>query len=303
MDNSRNNWDTILGHVDPSIHGGWVINPETTFPLTLQGVDMETATWVRNQFIAHIENGLHTPDDDGEIVAKTGLICKEISDYVDKYQDFYDDAFDKAAREAERDGETIDDIFEFPEDIDVVPYGNVHALFQGNPIPRKDARVLMERHGIANLRFYVKNHKMLAKPRPIPQSHRDRARFNSLVESGLAVRGPVATKRGKTGEEHRLLEIPNTDLQSLRMWIDWNDAVGEIVRHTFVNAANDQLAQSGDSNAATQEMLRGYEIAVVGDTCTCTFCGKLDGKKYPAGNCPRPPFHLGCRCSLIAVFD
>lgn len=52
---------------------------------------------------------------------------------------------------------------------------------------------------------------------------------------------------------------------------------------------------------ANSDVIKKIEIIVTLDTRTCLRCMNEDGKTYDIGKGPRPPFHLGCRCTDAPV--
>lgn len=53
--------------------------------------------------------------------------------------------------------------------------------------------------------------------------------------------------------------------------------------------------------AANDDIIEEYEIVATLDTRTTTICRSLDGKKFPVGKGPMPPFHPNCRTTTVAV--
>ena len=81
LKDSKNN--EIGGRLAPSIHNGWVLNPETPFPLTVQGIDRSQAEQFKAMLSSMIEVGDHGPKDDiVDFVATSGLSCQELTEYI-----------------------------------------------------------------------------------------------------------------------------------------------------------------------------------------------------------------------------
>lgn len=62
------------------------------------------------------------------------------------------------------------------------------------------------------------------------------------------------------------------------------------------------------SNASRAEMFKANESLIKGvqwvatlDSKTCLQCAPLDGKIYPVNKGVRPPIHVSCRCTMVAV--
>lgn len=262
---------------------GWILNANATFPLTILGVDERFAIRLRNLMddteVVH-PRGLFGAV--AALVAQTGLRCKEIEEYVAQFREMF-----AAGKEPP-----------------VAPYCDLDSLFAGKRIDATVGGTLVTRYGFENLRFYCRHGKMIGKPRPIPSTHRDRKRFEELVRVGLATIGPSMTKAGKTGEAFGLnaVEAP-VSLDDLASWIHLCETVAELITLTYSHSHSAARSAQSDADPDIAEILKGYKVVTVGDDCTCQLCARMDGKKYPVGSPPKVPFHIGCRCTLIALFD
>tara|TARA_B100000678_G_scaffold237062_1_gene206782 strand:+ start:6012 stop:7076 length:1065 start_codon:yes stop_codon:yes gene_type:complete len=73
------------------------------------------------------------------------------------------------------------------------------------------------------------------------------------------------------------------------------------------------MVRTGLAHASTQarqatwnrnsDIVKGERMVAVLDMRTSTFCRSIDGKVYPLGEGPRPPFHPGCRTTTVAALD
>ena len=262
---------------------GWVLNPNGTFPLRIVGVDERIALQLKKLLDA--SEAVHPTGLFGSVaalVAQTGLRCKEIEDYVAQFRETF------AAGKQPL----------------VAPYCDLDSLFAGKRIDATVGGTLATWYGFENLRFYCRHHKMIDTPRPIPSTHRDRKRFEELVRVGLATIGPPITKAGKSGDAFRLdaLEAP-VNLEDLASWLRLCETVGELITLTYAHSLFAARSAQGEADPAVLEILKGYKLVTTGDDSTCRFCARMDGKKYPPGSRPKVPFHIGCRCTLIALFD
>ncbi len=263
--------------------GGWVLNPDTPFPLTILGVDEQLALKLKDlldQTETVHAGGLF--NSVAAMVAQTGLRCKEIEDYVANFRESF-------AEDAE---------------LDVAPYCDLDSLFNGKRLDTTLGASVVARYGFDNLRFYCRHLKMIDTPRPIPISHRDRERFEELTRVGLATIGPPITKAGKSGDSFKLNTLKESiNLDDLGSWLKLCTTIAELITLTYYSSSvpTTQIALY-DKNPLIQNELRGYEIVTVRDDCTCPFCARMDGKKYPAKSRPKVPFHLGCRCIVQEIW-
>ena len=265
-----------------STDGGWVLNPDTTFPLTFFGVDYPVAMQLKDlldQTATIHATGLFPSV--AALVAQTGLRCKEIEDYVTQFR------------------ETI----EADKEPDIVPYCDLYSLLDGQRVESVVGGNLVAKYGFENLRFYARHPKMIGAPRPIPPTHRDRKRFEELVRVGLATMGPPMSKAGKSGEAFSLNMLEGSiDLDDLSLWIGYCLAVAELVTLTYSSSVGQTRSAQFLDRPEIFDDIWGYKVITAGDDRTCRFCARMDGKKYPAGSRPKLPFHVGCRCGVLEIF-
>ena len=264
-------------------NGDWILNPGHTFPLTILKVEQRLVFELR-ALLGETEE-VHASaiyESVGAMVAQTGLRCKEIEDYVSEFRA----------------------PFEAGEELRIAPYCDLESLFHGNRLDSPIGASLVAKYGFDNLCFYCRHVKMIGTPRPIPQTHRDRPRFDELVRVGLASMGPSITKGGKSGEAFSLIAAQGlSSVDDLAAWLGFCETVGELLTLTYAHSASATQQAEGDMDPAIREILKGYVVTTTGDDCTCPHCAEMDGKKYSLAACPKAPFHIGCRCTLIADFD
>ncbi|MGD0077741.1 MAG: hypothetical protein ABSB91_03830 [Sedimentisphaerales bacterium] len=258
---------------------GWVLNPDTTFPLTILGVDEQLALKLKDlldQTETVHPRGLF--NSVAAMIAQTGLRCKEIEDYVANFRESF-------AEDAE---------------LDVAPYCDLDSLFNGKRLDLTFGASVVARYGFDNLRFYCRYLKMIDMPRPIPISHRDRERFEELTRVGLATIGPPITKAGKYGDSFKLNTLKESiNLDDLGSWLKLCTTIAELITLTYYSSSVPTTQIALYNNYPD---IVGYEVAATGDDCTCPFCTRMAGKKYPARSRPKVPFHLGCRCVVQEIW-
>lgn len=77
---------------------------------------------------------------------------------------------------------------------------------------------------------------------------------------------------------------------------DWENVVRTGLAHT----ANESREAVWESNS---DIVKAYKIVATLDSKTTSTCRSLDGKEYPIGKGPKPPFHINCRTTTVAVLD
>jgi SPP1 gp7 family putative phage head morphogenesis protein len=71
------------------------------------------------------------------------------------------------------------------------------------------------------------------------------------------------------------------------------------VTRTMVNHVSNQAGEI--LYEENQDIVKGVQMCATLDTRTTAICRAQDGKVYPVGEGPRPPFHWGCRTKSIPV--
>lgn len=72
------------------------------------------------------------------------------------------------------------------------------------------------------------------------------------------------------------------------------------VRTSLQHAANRARAETWNVNS---DIVKNVRIVATLDGVTSAICRSLDGREYPRGEGPRPPFHPNCRTTTVAVLD
>lgn len=178
---------------------GWILNPNSTFPLTIYGVNKETIYEIKkildegfSKSYYETEKKLHP------IVARTNLRCKEIDEYVNKFKPQYRSKIEELIQNTPEwnslgDKDKQDLLSSFKkiaiESLDVRPYCDLEALFDCEPIDATIDDALIDKYGFDNIKFYFRYANNINKVRIIPSDSYERPGFEKLVDLGLARRG------------------------------------------------------------------------------------------------------------------
>jgi SPP1 gp7 family putative phage head morphogenesis protein len=102
-----------------------------------------------------------------------------------------------------------------------------------------------------------------------------------------------------TGEAMPAITKRITNVTAMRA----KNEASAIVR-TAVTAVSAE-AQLASLKAQGDDVTEQYQIVVTYDENTCEICGDLDGEEfsYIDETAPRPPFHINCRCTIVAVIN
>ena len=188
----------ISEHRDSSVilthDGGWLLNPESTFPLTLYGIDQQTAEEIKKR--------LDTPGKKNSIVSlidHPNFCCKEVEDYVRKFKPQYLRKIGELKRFSKKwssasEGEQEDLLISFREQaiesLDIrTSLCDLEFLFEYD---RNDATIdkrLIDRFGYENIHIYLHYLHLQNAVVIIPSDHHHRSSFETLVEVGLTIKG------------------------------------------------------------------------------------------------------------------
>lgn len=187
--NTFENTDT--GSVIKTQDGGWILNPKSTFPLTLYGIDLQTVEEIKRLLDSTYSTG-HACSIDHLILPN--FHCKEIDDYVREFKPQYLRKIEELKRSSRKwssasDSDQEDLLFSFREkaikSLDIQPYCDLQFLFEYDPATIDER--LVDRFGYNNIQLYLRYayNSVLV----IPANHYHRSGFEKLVEIGLARRG------------------------------------------------------------------------------------------------------------------
>ncbi len=177
----------------------WVINPNSPFPLTITGVERATATAIHricrdgNPFDTSVKKNALLP-----FIARCNLQCQEIQDFIAEVRPQYLKALHQwqqaspewqAASALDKEDLSIEISGEILKRLPVNPGVNIALLLNGPPEHPAYDDALIDRFGFAILQTYLKYGNRGKALYRIPASHRARAEFNALTQSGLARQG------------------------------------------------------------------------------------------------------------------
>lgn len=276
------------GAVTATSDGRWVLNPRSTFPLTIYGIDQATAEKLKMYLDHGYTQGIYAQSRALlPIIARSNLQCKEIDDYVRKFKPQYlkyiedlKQSSSEWACASEKDREDLLVTFRNKaiESLDVRPYCDLIALFEDEP---KDATIddaVIDKFGFENFQLYLRYAGNLGKVRLIPADHRERTGFENLVVCGLAIRGadiPLSNilETLTLKEMNELvadLNLPSlkrkaTAIDSLTKLPDIKDRVGKKVafRELFQLKALPQELSHLDIRQISSSWRYAYEVAML----------------------------------------
>ncbi|MBI4842710.1 MAG: hypothetical protein HY809_00075 [Nitrospirae bacterium] len=185
---SENDSYSSSGLFSTTTDGGYIINPESSFPLTIYGVDEAT--------IKELINKLDNNESITYIVSGTNLRCKEIDDYVEKFKPHYlkkiEKLKDSSKEWAGAYGKYREDLLikfrdQAIKTLEIIPSADLDVLFEYEDFTINDD--LIDQYGSENLRLYFRYANRFDNVIVISTNHYQQDGFEQLVEVGLAIRG------------------------------------------------------------------------------------------------------------------
>lgn len=186
------------GAITATPDGGCILNPKSTFPLTVFGIDKEGA----EEFKRLLEETSYSQKDAVvnvlHFIARANIRCKEIEDYIREFKPRYLAKVEELKRSSSQwrsasDYDRDDLLAAFREEaiesLDLRPDCNLPDLFEGEPINTTVLGDFIRSAGYENVQRYFKYAVEADAVQVIPDNHPERLGFKKLVELELAVRG------------------------------------------------------------------------------------------------------------------
>jgi hypothetical protein len=209
---------------------GYILNPKSPLPLTIQGVDHSTAITLKS-YLDEEANWGRKLWDIAHLFAETNATCKEIEEYIAKHRKPYFSALERLKAESNEwdnasDKDKEDMIAEFHQKalelFSITPNQNdtLDILLNSNgiDITADDKLLALFGKNVELYRFYVSQLWRAGKINVVPADDYYRKQYEALLEKKLA----------KRGQDIALEEIMN----GLRLK-DINDALKGIVDKPF----------------------------------------------------------------------
>lgn len=187
------------GPVTGASHSGWTINPKSSRPLTLLGIDEQIAQNIKSLLDQSYSLGTYNQIRAlAPLIVRSNLRCKEIDEYTTKFKPQYEKYIEQLkqstsewASASEKDREDLLSTFRTQaiSQLDIRPYCDLETIFECAPSDATIDDSLIDRFGFDNLQLYLRYADNLEKVRVVPANHYDRTTFEKLVEARLAIRG------------------------------------------------------------------------------------------------------------------
>ena len=288
---------SVVGPLQKNSDGSWVINPKSTYPLTIAGVGESEVEWLK-QSLDHLceEFGQREMQEIGYFLLGTRFVWKELIEYVATYKPVYDSALERhkefspgwSTASPEKKEGLLPELAE-------KAWGNVPLRLVEDfdlSIDPGLAMDTLQRYGKWPLAEYIVGIQSKTGTRTAKKQRWVRMRMEQLVEVGLADQ----IKEGV----FRMKPVPE-DLEDLDITV-------------FEKAERNALAIAGllystySAGYANRKHLNstleaGYDTWMLMNDDPCPVCRTALGKKkvFSRSELIRLPVHLGCRCGFLAV--
>lgn len=220
--------DPDTGSIASTKDGGWVLNPSSTFPLTIHGINKTTAEELKRLIDAGYSIGTYSHARTiVPIIARSNLHCKEIDTYINQFKPQYLNKIEEQKQlttewesASARDKEDLLTGFrqQAIKSLDVIPYCDLETLFECEPKDFTLDDALIDRFGFEVLHLYLRYAGNLDKVRVLHADHPERAGFEKMVDLSLARRG---------------MDISlNAILETLKLK-DMNNLVADLIQKPF----------------------------------------------------------------------
>ncbi|MBI4824303.1 MAG: hypothetical protein HY805_08780 [Nitrospirae bacterium] len=175
---------------------GWLLNPKSTFPLTVYGIDKSIALEMKKVLDSgYSQSSYYVTKALMPLIAQHNIECKEADDYVKKFKTVYLEEIEKQkatspewASASALDQEDLLSEFRATaiNSLDVRPDCNLEILFEAHKLDLTIDDALVKRYGFDTISFYIRKRDGV---HIIPADHYERKIFEKLTEVGLAFRG------------------------------------------------------------------------------------------------------------------
>lgn len=153
----------------PSEDGGWILNPQSTFPLTIYGISQSVAEELKQTLDNVYSQGIYQAVASIlPIVARYNIRCKEVDDYVKKFKPIYQQKIEEQIK-AFPDWSNLSDLdkedllSEFKDNaitsLDIRPDCNLKVIFDSEHLDLTVDDVLIDKYGYDIMCFYLKKKK------------------------------------------------------------------------------------------------------------------------------------------------
>ncbi|MCX7795075.1 MAG: hypothetical protein N2380_00925 [bacterium] len=271
------------GEVTKSEDNGWILNPKSTFPITVYGVDEDVAKRIKEMLDRGLSDDIYrVAENISSLVARYKIRCKEVDEYIKTFKPIYLRKIEEQIKEYPNWEELSDEerkelISKFRSNailsLEVRPYCDIEVLFGGDALASPIYDALIEKYGYDAIKYYLRR-----KNRGDIVSNENE--FSSFIE-----------------------EIKDLDLFYEEMSLYWQyiEEVSFLIAHTYMMSAYATRDYRDFKKFRRSELTEKWKLINANDENVCPYCRSLKDKNFSFEDYPKVPLHIGCRCVVTSV--
>ncbi|MBC7320527.1 hypothetical protein H5T89_07755 [bacterium] len=271
------------GEVSKTEDNGWILNPKSTFPLTIYGVDEEIARRIKEILDRGLSDDIYrVAENISSLIARYKIRCKEIDEYIKTFKPIYLKRIEEQIEgypnwEELSDAEKKDLISKFRTNailsLEVRPYCDIEALFEGDALDSPLYDTLIEKYGYDAIKYYLR-----------------RADRKDITSNGDTIYSFIE-------------ELKDLDLLYKEMSLYWQyiEEVSFLIAHTYMMSAYATRDYLDFKKFGKSELTSEWKLINANDENVCPHCRSLENTYFSSEDYPRVPLHIGCRCVVTPV--
>jgi len=271
------------GEITKTEDGGWILNPKSTFPLTIYGSDEEVTNRIKEILDRSLSGDIYrTAENIAPIVARYKIRCKEVDEYIKTFKPIYLKKIEEQI-EAYSQWENLQE-FDRKEllskfranailSLEVRPYCDIEALFEGESLDSPLYESLIEKYGYDTIKSYLKK--------------KDKA--DEISKESYSF--PIIEELKDIDSFH----------EEISLYWKYIEEVSFLIAHTYIMSAYATRDYRDFRKFGKSELIREWKLINANDGNVCPYCKNLEGKHFSSEEYPKVPLHIGCRCVVTSV--
>jgi len=270
------------GEVTRTEDNGWILNPKSTFPLTIYGVDEEVANRIKEILDRGLSGDIYkVAENIASIVARYKVRCKEIDEYIKTFKPIYlkkieEQIKDHPQWESLSDLERKDLLSKFRANailsLEVRPYCDIEVLFEGDSLDSSSYDELIQKYGYDTIKFHLRR--------------KDRGTIVPNEDYSTIIKEPK--------------DVDLSD-ESISLYWQYIEEVSFLIAHTYIMSAYATRDYRDFKKFGKSELTREWKLINSNDESVCPYCKSLEGRHFSIEEYPKVPLHIGCRCVVTSV--
>lgn len=271
------------GEVTKSEDNGWILNPKSTFPITIYGVEEEIAKRIKEMLDRGLSSEVYkVAENISPLIARYKIRCKEVDEYIEAFKPIYLKKIEeqiedypnwKRLSEAER----KDLISKFRSNailsLEVRPYCDIEVLFEGDSLASPLYDTLIEKYGYDTIKYYLRKENR-----------------ENIISNGNSLPSFI--------EELKDLD---SFYEEMSLYWQYIEEVSFLIAHTYMMSAYATRDYRDFKKFGRSELTEKWRLINSNDENVCPYCKSLENKHFSFEDYPKVPLHIGCRCIVTSV--